>query len=626
MKKLLLLLAISFIGTSGFAQSERMVLFEEFTSENCPPCATYNPAFNDLLNANPTTVVAIKYQNDIPSAGPMYYHNTVDVEARQTYYSNSSSPNAKGDGSAMTIPSSGHPAYVTQALINGRLAIQAPFTVDVTHYLSSDNDSIYCQATITCTQATSGTFVAQMAVIERNVYFVTAPGSNGEKHFEGVMKKMLPSATGTAMTGTQTVGLVTNLNYAWALSNVYNLNQLAVVVFVQNNANKNVMQSGYSRTLINNDAGTTDVTGIPTITCTGQVTPVATIYNYGIATLTTCSLTTQIDAGPITYTPWAGSLPSYGQTTVTLPTITVPSGSHTLTIGTTSPNASTDLDVNNDRIITPVNVMGTPVVTPLIQQFTTATFPPAGWIKEDVQLDNYTWARVTAGLPSYSAKCIFYYSPNTYVDNMYTPLVNFTNAVSGAALDFDVSYAQYAAENDRLKISVSTDCGNTWDTPIYNLAGAALATHAPVGTGQYTPATSADWRHESVSLAAYAGQPDILIQFSGISNYGNNLYIDNINVTDGVTGVNLLTNAVNGVTIYPNPSKGELNVNYNFNQTQNLTITVSNVLGSTVKTFELNSVSSGILPIDMTNAAKGSYFVTIRSNDGVVTKKITIAD
>src|SRR6185369_2311981 len=116
----------------------------------------------------------------------------------------------------------------------------------------------------------------------------------------------------------------------------------------------------------------------------------------------------------------------------------------------------------------------------------------------------------------------------------------------------------------------------SWDTPIYNLAGSALSTHVAV-TSAYTPAVPADWRHEILSLNAYAGQPDILIQFSAISNYGNNLYIDDININDGTTGINLLSNSIEGVNVYPNPAHdGKFNVSVNFIQPQNLTITVSN--------------------------------------------------
>src|SRR4051812_16156119 len=306
MKKLILFVAAAFIGTYAFSQSQRLVLFEEFTSENCPPCAATNPSLNALLDANGTKVVSIKYQNDIPSPGPMYYHNTVDVEARQTVYANNYSPNGILDGNVYND----QPATLTQTIINNRYAVASPFTIAVSHYLSPAHDSIYAHATITCTQAVTATMTAHMVVIERNIYFTTAPGSNGEKTFEGVMKKMLPTNAGTTVTSPQTVGMVMNLDYSWQLANVYDTNQLAVVVFVQNTSTKEVYQAGFSRTHITNDAGITAVSGVSPVTCSGNVTPTVTIYNYGISTLTSATITSKIDAGPVVNTPWTGSIPS----------------------------------------------------------------------------------------------------------------------------------------------------------------------------------------------------------------------------------------------------------------------------------------------------------------------------
>jgi hypothetical protein len=42
------------------AQTQRMVLTEEFTNSSCGPCAGQNPAYNSLIAANSTKIVAIK--------------------------------------------------------------------------------------------------------------------------------------------------------------------------------------------------------------------------------------------------------------------------------------------------------------------------------------------------------------------------------------------------------------------------------------------------------------------------------------------------------------------------------------------------------------------------------------
>ena len=135
---------------------------------------------------------------------------------------------------------------------------------------------------------------------------------------------------------------------------------------------------------------------------------------------------------------------------------------------------------------------------------------------------------------------------------MYLPPLDFTTDTA-ATLQFNLAYAQFSSSYvDRLKIDVSKDCGSTW-TNKYNKSGSALAT-APTTTGSFTP-TAAQWRAETIDLTSYAGESQVFIKFVGISGYGNNLYIDDINIlpysTIGVTE-NKIPSA-NDVAVYPNP-------------------------------------------------------------------------
>ena len=47
---------------------------------------------------------------------------------------------------------------------------------------------------------------------------------------------------------------------------------------------------------------------------------------------------------------------------------------------------------------------------------------------------------------------------------------------------------------------------------------------------------SSQWRHEVITLDQFAGQASLLVRFQAICGYSNNLYIDNINISNGVTG------------------------------------------------------------------------------------------
>lgn len=115
-------------------------------------------------------------------------------------------------------------------------------------------------------------------------------------------------------------------------------------------------------------------------------------------------------------------------------------------------------------------------------------------------------------------------------DLLYTPNYDFSNIVE-ARLVFKVAHAQYVdpsnESNDRLSIGVSTDCGNNYSSIVYNKAGKALATTSAVNVA-YIPSSRTEWREEEISLDAFAGQSNVRLAFIGQNDYGNNVYIDDV--------------------------------------------------------------------------------------------------
>src|SRR6188768_1748133 len=116
MKKITLLVA-AFLTLITFAnaQSQRLVLFEEFTQASCPPCATTNPGLNAMLNANQSKVVSVKYQTSWPGTDPMNAQNPTEVQTRVTYYNVTGVPDGELDGGQGF---SGQPASMTAAMVN----------------------------------------------------------------------------------------------------------------------------------------------------------------------------------------------------------------------------------------------------------------------------------------------------------------------------------------------------------------------------------------------------------------------------------------------------------------------------------------------------------------------------
>tara|TARA_R110001592_G_scaffold234658_2_gene492307 strand:- start:32540 stop:37297 length:4758 start_codon:yes stop_codon:yes gene_type:complete len=161
-----------------------------------------------------------------------------------------------------------------------------------------------------------------------------------------------------------------------------------------------------------------------------------------------------------------------------------------------------------------------------------------------------TWALNTIGgsSPGNTAAGIDFFNYNSAGerDGLISPPLNFSN-YSSISLDFDYAYARYSsAYRDSMAIYISTDCGTTYQriASYSSDAGVNFATVADQ-TSSFSPSSASDWCGNSIitncptiNLNSYAGQSEVRIKFEAINGYGNNLYLDNINVS-GIQSSNI---------------------------------------------------------------------------------------
>ena len=142
-----------------------------------------------------------------------------------------------------------------------------------------------------------------------------------------------------------------------------------------------------------------------------------------------------------------------------------------------------------------------------------------------------TWAETTAaaagGTTSIYVNCYQYNAPG-HLDHFVSENIDLT-AQTDSKLEYDYAYAQYDADYvDKLRISVSTDCEATWTT-LYEESGPDLSTTGTFVGSSFVP-TAAQWEHKVLDLSAYDGQY-VRVRFTLENDYGNNLYLDNIETT-----------------------------------------------------------------------------------------------
>lgn len=269
MKKFILFFLFAGINVGMLsAQVARKVLIEEFTNASCPPCAAQNPAFNALVDKNLDKVVPIKYQTNFPGTDPMNATNGSEVNSKWTYYSgygingvpvtilDGKLPDenyAGGIGWWVPAPNGypGGPYGYNQAVIDYAHAINSPISIQLHHSLNVTLDSFTIHVVIkneTPQELATAKHFLKLGLVERELHWPAAPGTNGEKDFSHVFRKAYPNVTGIALPAALAPGEEFAYDQTFYIDPkyVFQTKQIGFVGFVQNENDKTVLQAEIS--------------------------------------------------------------------------------------------------------------------------------------------------------------------------------------------------------------------------------------------------------------------------------------------------------------------------------------------------------------------------------------------
>ena len=88
--------------------------------------------------------------------------------------------------------------------------------------------------------------------------------------------------------------------------------------------------------------------------------------------------------------------------------------------------------------------------------------------------------------------------------------------------------------------------------------------------------------------------------------------------------VAIAENLVNSFSIFPNPSNGEFQLIFNLAQAKDLKVEILNVVGEMVFSSAFTEVKNQTVNFNLNDVAAGVYFVTVRSGNETVSKKIVV--
>ncbi len=259
--------------------------------------------------------------------------------------------------------------------------------------------------------------------------------------------------------------------------------------------------------------------------------------------------------------------------------------------------------------------------------FETTTVPNADWQVNNITPGGNTFVQTSSAATTGTKSVMLTNSAaqSGYVDELISPSIDMT-AITGTSpvLTFKVAYAQRASTNaDKLTIYVSSTCGKTW-TIRKAITGAALAA-APIQTTNFIP-TSSQWLPVTVTLGSYITQNNLFIKFGFASGGGNNIYIDDINISGTPAGIDELANNLDFV-VYPNPAEDNTTINFNLINKERVCLKVIDLFGREVDNIFTGDLNSGEHTYSIGNNNKlsaGVYFVTLIAGEQKFSKKLII--
>lgn len=319
-------------------------------------------------------------------------------------------------------------------------------------------------------------------------------------------------------------------------------------------------------------------------TCDDTFTPTVFFKNLGDFPINNIDFTLKINGDTILNNIWTGSLAPNSSSSLTLPVLSgLNLGKNEIQVLSNLGSSFNEYDYFNNSTIIRFSIIKEITTLPFIEDFENVINDNI-WIIENIDLDKTWGIDSTGGLPwSDQSACIklFSYAPrNNQKDGLITPKISLSTSNS-LFLTFDIAYQKRSASgvlNDTLKVLVSNNCGLSYDYLVYEKYGYDLSTF-DTSSFDFVPEYFTHWRNDTVNLSNFSNE-DILVKFETTNRAGNNLYLDNIKIFEGlnaplsISKTNLLE-----FELYPNPTGSNINIIFNSYNSNNSFVTIYNPLG-----------------------------------------------
>jgi PKD repeat protein len=271
------------------------------------------------------------------------------------------------------------------------------------------------------------------------------------------------------------------------------------------------------------------------------------------------------------------------------------------------------------------------VVAPVVEGFDDPNALNHGWIVSNSNNDGIYWHQTNATAATGTGAAVIdnYHNTASDVDALITPMYDL-RYLTGITLTFKTSFATQLLDTgyvtEKLRVLVSTNCGQSW-IQLVSKKGSTLLSGG-LEPGYYIPqANDLDlWKTTTVNVGSQYAQARVRFKFEWTGGqYGNEFYLDDVNITGNGVGVNELT-SLSSFDLFPNPSQDNSTIRFSLTEREKVKITMTDLDGRVVKEISNGEFSEGehVIPFSTADLASGMYFITVDNGSAKQVKKLSV--
>jgi PKD repeat protein len=288
-------------------------------------------------------------------------------------------------------------------------------------------------------------------------------------------------------------------------------------------------------------------------------------------------------------------------------------------------NSTTTVSTTKKKYVTvnPTIGAGEPYYS---ESFETDTLPNAKWtVRYNGPGNAWKQTNLAAVHGTHSAMVLNTPEALGYANDLIGPSIDMTKVTGpNLVLNFKVAYAKRTpASNDKLQVLISADCGRTWD--LRKSISATTLSNGIIQAGNFIP-TAQQWTEQTIPLSSYSSVKNLFYKFAFVSNNGNNIYLDDINVTGSVGVAEEWISKLN-LNVYPNPSKENAVVSFDLEEKEQIAITVQDIVGRHVSIVFSGNLGAGhhqYMVSDHSKLSAGIYFINFTVGKQSLSRKLII--